>query len=331
MAFNISDEALTLAARLYYIDGVSQQKLAAMFNVSQAKASRLLAMARERGIVTVTVNEYVARNREQERLLIERFGLKKAVVIRVQSGQPAEQARTLIGHFAAPLITENIQTGMVIGLAGGRTIYELIESYKPHPGINGVTVIQAMGNVGSRISSIDASEVGRMLAVKGKGSFLAINAPVFTPSREIRDVFLNHEQIKEVMEMSKRMDVAFVGIGIPGNSILADQNIISEKEIPNLRCDGVCGEICGRFFDSDGNEASTIYKNKTISIELDTLRKTPLVFGVVNGSDRADAIAAAIKGKIINSLIADSECAGQLLKLDTVSGKGRQTKRHTGV
>lgn len=59
------------------------------------------------------------------------------------------------------------------------------------------------------------------------------------------------------------------------------------------------------------------------------MRKTPLVFGVVNGSDRADAIAAAIRGKIINSLIVDSECAERLLKLDAAPGKGRRTKRHT--
>ncbi|MCX5955604.1 MAG: ECF-type sigma factor, partial [Cyanobacteria bacterium] len=56
------DEQLRVAARLYYLDGVSQTEVAKMVRVSQAKVSRLLAIARERGIVRITVEDYDPQN-----------------------------------------------------------------------------------------------------------------------------------------------------------------------------------------------------------------------------------------------------------------------------
>ena len=51
-----------------------------------------------------------------------------------------------------------------------------------------------------------------------------------------------------------------------------------------------------------------------ISIGLEQLRKTPEVIAVVAGSDRSAAIAAAIRGKLLKSLVIDSAGAAALLK-----------------
>jgi len=80
----ISDDFLTMLARLCYIDGVPQQRAAAMLNISQAKVSRLLTTARERGIVRISVNEYNPRSGEQEKQLKDRYGLKEAIVVWVR-------------------------------------------------------------------------------------------------------------------------------------------------------------------------------------------------------------------------------------------------------
>ena len=309
----ISDELLTLAARLYYNDRVPQQEVAAMLNVSQAKVSRLLALARERGIVTITVNDYDACDHQLEQQLMIRWPLKKVVVIRVHAGQSAEQTRKLIGHFAAPWLTEVICAGMQIGLAGGRTIRELIEHYQPTSETSGITVIQLMGNVDPRISPTDASEIGRTLAYKGRGAFLTINAPVFAADDALCQELWRHRQLQPVNDAFQCLDLALVGIGTPENSILSEGQTLAAENLEQLRTAKVCGEICGRFFDADGNEAATSYRERTLGIPLEMLRRTPLVVGVVNGIDRVAAIAAAIKGKLINSLIIDSAGAKKLL------------------
>src|SRR3954469_5809425 len=77
-----SDEHLTLIARLYHVDGLDQNEVAKLANVSQAKVSRLLALAEERGIVRITVPEYEPRRRELEERLRGRLALANAIVIR---------------------------------------------------------------------------------------------------------------------------------------------------------------------------------------------------------------------------------------------------------
>ncbi|MFM1746963.1 MAG: hypothetical protein RLZZ188_629, partial [Verrucomicrobiota bacterium] len=61
-----SDDQLRMLARLYYVDGLGQLEVARLAKVSQAKVSRLLALARERGIVRITVADYDPRHPELE-------------------------------------------------------------------------------------------------------------------------------------------------------------------------------------------------------------------------------------------------------------------------
>jgi len=56
------DDELILAARLYFIDGLSQAQVAKLVSASQAKVSRMLAEARARGFVRITVPEYETRD-----------------------------------------------------------------------------------------------------------------------------------------------------------------------------------------------------------------------------------------------------------------------------
>jgi len=115
----ITDDFLTLVARLCYVDKLPQQEVAAMVNVSQAKISRLLAMARERGIVQISVSEYRPRLQDLEQELRGRFALQDAIVVKSGGEPQSEQARRMVGHFAAASLAEKLVAGGKVGLAGG--------------------------------------------------------------------------------------------------------------------------------------------------------------------------------------------------------------------
>jgi deoxyribonucleoside regulator len=85
-----SDEQLRLAARLYYLDGLAQSEVAKFVKVSQAKVSRLLAAARELGVVRISVAEYEPRNQALERSICSAFGLNAVAVIKVFEGAGSE-------------------------------------------------------------------------------------------------------------------------------------------------------------------------------------------------------------------------------------------------
>jgi deoxyribonucleoside regulator len=309
---NYSDEQLRLAARLYYVDGLGQAEVARLAKVSQAKVSRLLALARERGIVRITVAEYEPRDEEMERQIRKRFGLETAAVIRIRREGPTENTRSMLGHFGASVVDSLIPDRSVVAIAGGRAMRELVQML-PEDQDRRPTVVQAMGSIDSSVGPVDAVELARTIAGRYGGTYLTLNTPAFVPDKRTRDAFLGLEQVKSVFERLRETQVALVGIGTLENSVFVERGVLSSGDLARIKQRGAVGEICGRFYDKDGKECDLPWRDRVISVGLDQLRKTPQVIGVVAGSDRSEAIAAAIRGRLLKSLVIDSEGAASLL------------------
>jgi len=307
-----SDDRLRLAARLYYIDGLGQNEVAKFVKVSQAKVSRLLALARERGIVRITVADYEPRHTELEAQIRSRFGLGTVVVIKTVEGFTNSDLRKAVGHFAADALNALIKPGDVVAIAGGRTIHELVH-HLPEVRNKALTVVQAMGSVDSNVSAFDAQEVGRVVAQRLGGSFLALNAPAYIPEKRTRDTLLKLPQVRAVHDHLGRAQVAIVGVGTLENSVFVERGTLSAENIQELRDAGAVGEVCGRFFDKNGEECETDWRDQVMSAEAAQLRKMPQTIGVVSGNDRTAAISAAIRGRLINGLIIDETGAMTLL------------------
>ncbi|MBI5381242.1 MAG: transcriptional regulator [Opitutae bacterium] len=307
-----SDERLRLAARLYYVDGFGQNEVAKFTKVSQAKVSRLLALARERGIVRITVADYDPRHKELEARMLERFGLKQVVVIKAIEGLAAADLRRAVGHLAAPIVDGWIQSRDIVALAGGRTIHELVRQM-PELRSKSLTIVQAMGSVDSNVNAFDAPEVGRIMAQRLGGTFLAFNTPAYIPEKQARNALLKLEQVRGVQEQLSRAQMALVGVGTLENSVFVERGALQPADVAALRQAGAVGEICGRFFNEVGEECDTMWKDSVMSITLDQLRSIPQVVGVVSGSDRAGALRAAIAGNLLKSLVIDEGGAEALL------------------
>jgi DNA-binding transcriptional regulator LsrR (DeoR family) len=316
MLQNVPDEQLRLAAHLYYMDGLAQAEVAKMVKVSQAKVSRLLALARERGVVRISVAEYEPRNKDLERELCARLQLKAATVIKTVPGAVLDETRHAVGYFGASFAASLVPKNGVCATAGGRTMRELIQSW-PANRDSAITVVQAMGSIDFTPGPVDAVELGRLLAQKCGGFFVALNTPAFVPDKRTRDSLMAHEQIRGVWQRLSQADVAFVGIGTPANSIFVDRGVLKPDDLSSLKSYGAVGEICGRFYNQSGQECASPWSERVISIELQTLRHIPEVIGVVAGSDRSEAIIAAVRGNLLKSLVIDEQGALSLLRTAT--------------
>ena len=307
-----SEDRLRLAARLYYIDGLGQSEVAKFVKVSQAKVSRLLALARERGIVRITVADYEPRHTELEAQIRSRFGLGTVVVIKAFEGLANTDLRKAVGHFASAALNALIKPSDIVAIAGGRTIFELVQ-HLPEARNKALTVVQAMGSVDSNVSSFDAQEIGRVVAQRLGGNFLALNAPAYIPEKRTRDALLRLPQVRSVHDHLDRAQVAIVGLGTLDNSVFVERGVLDAEAIAELRDAGAVGEICGRFFDRTGAECDTRWRDQVMSVEGVQLQRIPQVIGVVSGNDRSAAIAAAIRGKLLKGLVIDETGAAALL------------------
>ncbi len=311
-----STDLMTSAARLYYLDGLGQHEVAAILGVSRSTVSRLIAAARERGIVRISIDPYEPRARDLERRLRERHDLHHAVVIKTVA-PGIESVRRAVGFYAAPALVAMIAPETTIGVTGGRTLGEAIRFMTPVDPVPGVGVVQLMGHVDPTARRMDAPELGRQLSQRFGGSFSTLTAPAFVPDRPTRDVFLAHEQIRTLWRRFETLEVAFVGIGTLEESMFAERGVLDRADRARLRAAGAVGEICGRFFDRDGQECATDYRERVISIGLDQLRRREVV-AVTNGVARRDAILAALRGGLIGSLVIDHLGAEALLRPDLV-------------
>lgn len=305
-------ELMTSAAHLYYLDNLSQQEIAAILDVSRPKVSRLLTAARELGIVRISVDPWEARDADLERELTERFGLRRAVVVRAPS-RSVDSVRRAISHFAGPAVAEAIAPGATVGVSGGRTLGEVVANMRLGGGAGGVNVVQLMGHVDPTARKVDGPEIGRTLAREAGGSFTSLNAPIFVRDRETRDGFLADPQIQRVWRQFPLLDVSLVGVGALEESVFAERGVLTAPDFAALRDAGVVGEICGRFYDRDGQECETVYRDRVVSIGLDDLRRSDVI-AVTNGVSRREAIHAALRGRLISSLVIDDVGARALLK-----------------
>jgi len=308
-----TDDQLILAARLYFLDGLPQAQIGKLVNVSQSKISRMLALARERGLVRVTVPEYETRATSIEHRLKESLGLD-AVVIRSVAGVRVPELRQTVGYFAAAQASKWMEAAGVITLAGGRTMQCLVEHMKPPARPHAPTLIQAMGNIDSSPGAYDSAELGRTLAQRCQGSFLTLNTPAILPDEETCHRFLRLEQIRHVMSRLALAELAFVGIGTLQNSVFVERKVLSKDDIETLRKAGAVGELLGRFYDERGVECDTPFQRRVVSLGLRELRKVSRRVAVVAGADRTEAVLAAVKGRLLNALVIDEGGATALLE-----------------
>ena len=321
MLKDYSDDRLRLVARLYHVDGLGQGEVARFAKVSQAKVSRMLALARDRGIVRITVADYEPRRQALEERLRSRLGLQTAIVIRSDAGNDAVDLRRAVGHFGAAAVNDLVAPRATVALAGGRTIHELVHHF-PLAKNKSLTVVQAMGSVDSTVNAFDAQEIGRAMAQRLGGVFHSLNTPAFIPEKRTRDALLALDQVRSVHTHLDRAEAALVGLGTLRNSVFVERGVLDAAMLRDLARAGAVGEICGRFIDARGRECDTAWSDRVIGVQIAQLRRIPQVIGVVSGSDRTPAILAAIKGGIVKSLVIDEGGAATLLAASSpVKGK----------
>lgn len=306
-------EIMTSVARLYYLEKLGQSEIASIYGVSRSTVSRMLTTARELGIVRISVDDYDPRDRELERRLADRYGLRHAIVVRAVDGSDAATRRA-VGYFAAPVVEQWIAGCRAVGLAGGRTLGELVRAigHRAHP--QDLEVVQLMGMIGSSPSNVDASELSRALASRFHGGFHNINAPAFVENKRTRDVFLSHSQIRSVWSRFDSLDLAFVGIGTLEESVFVERKVLDDEEFSDVRRFGAVGEICGRFFDAYGRECSSPFRDRVVSIDLDVLRDGKEVVAVTTGRARSGAVHSALRSGLVQSLVIDDAGAAAVME-----------------
>jgi len=75
---------------------------------------------------------------------------------------------------------------------------------------------------------------------------------------------------------------------------------------------GAVGDLCGRFFDAQGQQS--LVESGVIGISLEQLKALDHVVGVAGGEEKVAAILGALRGEYLNVLVTDTVTARAVLE-----------------
>ncbi len=304
---------LTKVARLYHEQGVRQPEIAAQLHVSQARVSRLLKEAAERGIIRTVVVPPPGLHTDLEELLAEKYALRDVVVVDVEGS--AGEVSSALGSGAAAYLDSTLISDAVIGVSSwSASLLAAVEVMRPKRTQVAERVVQVVGGVGSPEVQMQATRLtGRLAELTGA-------APVFIPSpglvgsRALQQALMADPGVAVVRELWSELTVLLVGIGTlePSPLLRRSGNSLAETEQEELRQAGAVGDVCLRYFDQQGRAVESSFDQRVIGIDRDDILRVPRRIGVAGGLEKVDAIQAAVRGGWVNILITDLLVASEL-------------------
>lgn len=307
------DRALIVkVARMYYEQNMSQDQIARSLITSRSNISRILSVAKKRGIVEIKINESTKRETDIEEMLISRFGLRAALVAKVPRSTSDYKA---VGQLAVQSFLNHLKPRVKVAISWGRSIQAMVDALdnESRPDL---TFVPLMGGMTSIPSSYSGETLIRSLAEKFNADYQILHAPTIVQSPDIKVALMKEPSVAAVIESVRNADVAFVGIGSRGanSSVHILQSAgIDEKNNPEFFAKWA-GDLAGRFFDRDGKSVSKQLDSRTVGLELDEIAKIRRVVGVAAGDEKTEGILAALRGGLISELVTSSNCALKLLE-----------------
>lgn len=305
-------EALVTAARLYYLENLSQAEVAARLGTSRSNVSRMLAAALEQGVVEIRVNDPAGRERELEQALKARFGLRAVrVAQRSTNGDPLQQVGVQAGRF---LLAE-LRDGMTVALSWGRTLQSMVwHTTADHD--YSVQLVQLVGGLSAVDNEVSGHELVRELASRLGATYRYLHAPAVLTTASARDALMAEQSIDQALEEARRADIAFVGIGSPAHgssAAIISALALDDEERAQLRKAQPVGDIAARYFDAEGTPILGAVHDRVLAVELEDLAAIPTVVGLAYGRVKAEGVLGALRGRLIDVLICDESLAHAVL------------------
>lgn len=316
-------------ARRYYIAGKTKIEIGDEFQLSRFRVARLLETARSQGLVLIEIGHPGSVNPELSEQLRDAFQLQHAVVIDAADDHEAS-LRHQLGQTAAELLTEITTLDDVLGLAWARAVGAMATQLQSLPPIPVVQLTGAMHRPTGKASPIDddnSIDVVREVARVTRGPAYLFFAPFLVHDAATAQAMRQQPDVARAFEQIDSVTKAVVGIGSwePGLSTLYDS--ASDADRKSLIGQGVCADVGGLFVAADGTPLQTALNDRMVGINASQMLAIKQVIAIPYGIKKRQAVLAAVKSGLVNSMVTHASLASALL---TEGGAAASSGPHRG-
>ena len=311
LAQGSGENAVIQVAWMYYHDGRNQQDIAVALGISRATVVNYLQEARERGLIRIELASTAFTTHRLALDLCKRFGLTGAYVI-PDEGANTEEAFLRVVRGSALWLPELLATGDRLGVAWGRTVYELAEVVEARP-VDNLTVLQLVGSMATPYG-FTAEACSTRLAQRLGARCMNLHAPAILSRASLAQDLRQEPIIREQLDLLEAVNKLLFSVGTAtADSHIVLSGLATPEDLDWYVARGAVGVICGRFIDKDGQQLPGPMEERMIGIALNRLVGLEMGILVTPGLDKVAATQAAIRGGYVTHLVTGTSVAEALL------------------
>ena len=300
---------LAYVARRYYLDDQRQSDIARELGISRPMVSRLLAEARELGVVEITVHDPETRAARLMERLRGVSSVRGGVLIE-DSGDNDDENRRL-SEGAVQLLG---QLGAKrLGVGWGYLIGQIVSWLEKNPQTDSsvTDICPLVGNASIPARNYQSNENIRLMAQQLGASPHFLYLPALPESVEEKEVLCSTELYRQVYREWEALDTALVNIGdYPSSpdfaSLVRYGSLLQERR--------ACGRMLVYYFNEDGYVIESD-QDFAIQIPIDVLRRCPNIIGVCSANTSAKAVRGALRSGFFTHIVARSDLIEGVLEL----------------
>jgi DNA-binding transcriptional regulator LsrR (DeoR family) len=304
------------AAWMYFVEEMTQNEIALKLGVGRVTVVRLLAAARERNEVKITIGDRLAECVEAERLLESRFDVEEAIVVPL-SARGADATGPVAAATGA-YVSSLVRANMRIGVGWGRTLVSSL-AFMTERNVENLSVVSLLGGI-MKARKFNPAEFAWRFASLFQADCYLMTAPLVVDSAATRQTLIERCGLGDIFELAKSLDAVVLGAAGMGADATAHlSKFISNADRASLVKAGAVGDVLFNFFDAGGNLVDHPINERVMSVPLDIIKKVPTRVLAAGGASKVPALAGALAMVKPTVLITDEYTARDLLKL---AGRG---------
>lgn len=312
------------AAWMYYVEQMTQNEIAEALDIGRVTVVRLLADARARHEVRISVVGELAELSGLEREIERRFNIERAIIAPLS--QPGQDPVPPISAAVGAFLSESVQSGTVVGLGWGRTLLQSLP-FITERSLDNLRVISLLGGVAQARRFNPAEFVWRFAQMFGGDAYL-LPAPAVVDSAETKKALIERCGLGSIMDMAGALDLVVLSVGsITDNATTTRVGYMTEEQRASLVKAGAVGDILFHFFDRNGNLVDHPINDLVMSVGIDRVQAAKQRVLASGGPEKIEALLGGIRIVQPNILISDEESARALLRAADGSDGAKATKR----
>ena len=300
-------------ARAYYLGNRSKVEIAAQFGVSRFQVARLLDEALASGVVTIEIHDPRRPRTEVEQELAGLLGVASVRVVEDRNDDMPHAES--VGAAVLGQLAEAVRPGMTVGLSWSRTLDAAARHLSDLPPS---TVVQLTGAFETEGGGTFTRLLMQMNQRAGVTTY-PLYAPLVVDARATAQDLRRQPVVAAALGRADHLDLAVVAIGgwKPAESSIWERVTDGVRE--GCSAAGAVAEFSGLFIDGEGRPVRTPLDGRTIGVSIDQLRGASRVIGFAYGAGRAEAVLAAARSGLFDTLVVDG-ALGQALLAEPVGG-----------